>query len=170
MEIQTTRFGLLTVDDERIMSLPSGLLGFPNQNRFALIQTGKPGAHHLMLEHFDLDDVGQGYDLASQEQGRIAVTLGRHCGDYMTSFYTRTPSGFLIEHGWGGRLIDPATWVADVRTEGPSLWGHDRDWMPAEVRAKALALRLRNAQSGLRRPVQVLEGNHQLMPGRTPAK
>ena len=29
-----------TVDDERIMSLPSGLLGFPNQNRFALIQTG----------------------------------------------------------------------------------------------------------------------------------
>lgn len=40
MEIQTTRFGLLTVDDERIMSLPSGLLGFPNQNRFALIQTG----------------------------------------------------------------------------------------------------------------------------------
>ena len=40
MEIQTTRFGLLTVEDERIMSLPSGLLGFPNQNRFALIQTG----------------------------------------------------------------------------------------------------------------------------------
>lgn len=40
MEIQTTRFGLLTVEDERIMSLPSGLLGFPNRNRFALIQTG----------------------------------------------------------------------------------------------------------------------------------
>jgi len=40
MEIQTTRFGQLTVEDERIMSLPSGLLGFPNQNRFALIQTG----------------------------------------------------------------------------------------------------------------------------------
>lgn len=40
MEIQTTRFGQLSVEDERIMSLPSGLLGFPNQNRFALIQTG----------------------------------------------------------------------------------------------------------------------------------
>jgi flagellar assembly factor FliW len=40
MEIQTTRFGQLSVDDERIMSLPSGLLGFPSQTRFALIQTG----------------------------------------------------------------------------------------------------------------------------------
>jgi flagellar assembly factor FliW len=40
MEIQTTRFGLLTVDDERILSLPAGLLGFPSQSRFALIQAG----------------------------------------------------------------------------------------------------------------------------------
>jgi flagellar assembly factor FliW len=40
MEIQTTRFGLLTVEDERILSLPAGLLGFPNHNRFALIQAG----------------------------------------------------------------------------------------------------------------------------------
>jgi flagellar assembly factor FliW len=40
MEIQTTRFGLLTVEDDRVMSLPGGLLGFPNHNRFALVQTG----------------------------------------------------------------------------------------------------------------------------------
>lgn len=40
MEIETTRFGLLTVDDERIMEFPRGLLGFPETSRFALIQTG----------------------------------------------------------------------------------------------------------------------------------
>nr|MDQ6917621.1 VOC family protein [Pseudomonadota bacterium] len=131
---------------------------------FALIETGATGVHHLLLEHFDLDDVGQGYDLASQQEGRVAVTLGRHCGDYMTSFYTRTPSGFMIEHGWGGRLIDPSTWTPDVRTEGPSLWGHDRSWLPPAERARALELRLKNAASGIRRPVQVLPGHHQLMP------
>src|SRR3954465_10074015 len=40
MEIETTRFGRLAVDDERIITLPRGLLGFPNHTRFALIQTG----------------------------------------------------------------------------------------------------------------------------------
>jgi flagellar assembly factor FliW len=41
MEIQTSRFGLLSVDDERIITFPRGLLGFPNYTRFALIQTGE---------------------------------------------------------------------------------------------------------------------------------
>jgi flagellar assembly factor FliW len=40
MEIQTTRFGRLTVDDERVMTFPRGLLGFPHYTRYALIQTG----------------------------------------------------------------------------------------------------------------------------------
>ena len=41
MEIETTRFGKLTVEDDRIMTFPHGLLGFPEQGRFALIQTGE---------------------------------------------------------------------------------------------------------------------------------
>ena len=41
MDIETTRFGRLTVDDERVMTFPRGLLGFPNHERFALIQTGE---------------------------------------------------------------------------------------------------------------------------------
>ncbi|HUB24129.1 MAG TPA: flagellar assembly protein FliW [Tepidisphaeraceae bacterium] len=40
MEIQTSRFGLLEVDEQRILNFPSGLLGFPSHKRFALIQTG----------------------------------------------------------------------------------------------------------------------------------
>ncbi len=41
MEIQTTRFGKLSVEDDRVMTFPHGLLGFPEQGRFALIQTGE---------------------------------------------------------------------------------------------------------------------------------
>jgi flagellar assembly factor FliW len=40
MEIATTRFGRLDVEDERIITFPRGLLGFPSHTRFALIQTG----------------------------------------------------------------------------------------------------------------------------------
>lgn len=41
MEIQTTRFGTLSVDDSRVMTVPKGLLGFPQHTRFALIQTSE---------------------------------------------------------------------------------------------------------------------------------
>ncbi len=40
MEIESTRFGRLVVDDERIITFPHGLLGFPDHARYALIQTG----------------------------------------------------------------------------------------------------------------------------------
>ena len=140
----------------------------PRHHSFALIETGKKSIHHMMIEHFSLDDVGQGLDLALMEENRLAVTLGRHCGDYMTSFYTHTPSGFMTEHGWGGQLIDPATWQASHRTEGPSLWGHERSWMTPEGKVAARKLCIENGQNGLRRPVQVLEGNYNLMPGTCP--
>jgi len=40
MLIETTRFGKLEVDDERIITFPEGILGFPGLQRYALIQTG----------------------------------------------------------------------------------------------------------------------------------
>ena len=49
----------------------------------ALIETGRSGMHHLMVELFSLDDVGQCYDVALSQQDRVNVTLGRHparCG------------------------------------------------------------------------------------------
>jgi 2,3-dihydroxybiphenyl 1,2-dioxygenase len=134
----------------------------------AFIETGRTAVHHLNVELMSFDDVGQGLDLALAEEGRLAVSLGRHAGDCMTSFYTHTPSGFMVEYGWGGKAIDPETWVAAERTIGPSLWGHERGWLPPAKRAEALALRLRNAEQGERRPVQVMEGNYELTAGVCP--
>ena len=41
IEIESTRFGPLVVDEERVINFPNGLLGFPDHKRFALIQTGE---------------------------------------------------------------------------------------------------------------------------------
>src|SRR5271169_5909525 len=38
----------------------------------ALIETGKDGMHHLMVELFSLDDVGQCYDIALSEENRVS--------------------------------------------------------------------------------------------------
>ncbi len=134
----------------------------------ALIETGKNGMHHLMVELFSLDDVGQSYDVALSEPDRVSVTLGRHTNDLMTSFYARTPSSFMVECGWGGREIDPATWQPSELQDGPSLWGHERVWLPPADREVAREMRMRAAAAGLRAPVQVMEGNYQLMAGACP--
>jgi 2,3-dihydroxybiphenyl 1,2-dioxygenase len=136
----------------------------PRHHSFALIETGKSGMHHLMVEMFSLDDVGQSYDVALAED-RVNVTLGRHTNDLMTSFYAKTPSSFMVECGWGGREVDPATWQAVEMTHGPSLWGHERIWLPEKDRAVAREMRMNAAREGLRAPVQVMEGNYHLMSG-----
>ena len=133
----------------------------------ALIETGRNGMHHLMVELFSLDDVGQSYDVALSQPERVSVTLGRHTNDLMTSFYARTPSSFMVECGWGGREIDPATWRPFEMQDGPSLWGHERVWLPPADREVAREMRMR-AAAGLRAPVQVMDGNYKLMPGTCP--
>ena len=134
----------------------------------ALIETGKNGIHHLMVELFSLDDVGQSYDIALTQPDRIGVTLGRHTNDLMTSFYAKTPSSFMIECGWGGREIEPATWQPFEMFDGPSLWGHERVWLSPADREVARDMRMRAAAEGRRAPVQVIEGNHKLMSGTCP--
>lgn len=129
----------------------------------ALIETGRNGIHHLMMELCNLDDVGQGYDLAQGEEGLIGATLGRHANDFMTSFYAHTPAGFMVEYGWGGRDIDIDAWQPFELEHGPSLWGHDRTWLPPEGRAEAREMRLRAAREGIRQPVQVIPGSYRLL-------
>src|ERR1700743_588147 len=133
---------VLTVENiEPVMAFYTQVLGFglsdyiekpfrayffhvnPRHHSLALIETGKAGMHHLMVELYSLDDVGQSYDVALSED-RVNVTLGRHTNDLMTSFYARTPSSFMIECGWGGREIDPASWPPGEMHPGPSLGGH----------------------------------------------
>lgn len=136
----------------------------PRHHSLALIETGTGGVHHLMVELFSLDDVGQGYDVALNEN-RVNVTLGRHTNDLMTSFYAKTPSSFMVECGWGGREIDSANWQPFEMKHGPSLWGHERIWLSDRDREVAREMRLNAAREGQRAPVQVLEGNYKLMPG-----
>jgi 2,3-dihydroxybiphenyl 1,2-dioxygenase len=171
---------------DKLMEFYRGILGFrltdyydhpfvarflhlnPRHHSLAFIQTGKNAVHHIMMELFSFDDVGQGYDLALGEKDRIGVTLGRHTSDFITSFYSWTPSAFMVEYGWGARSIDVDSWQASERKEGPSMWGHERVWLSEEDRAKARALRLKNAENGFRRPVQVIDGNYEVMAGVCP--
>jgi 2,3-dihydroxybiphenyl 1,2-dioxygenase len=140
----------------------------PRHHSLALIETGRNDIHHFMIELYSLDDVGQGFDIAQDLQVPLGTTIGRHTNDFMTSFYSRTPSGFMVEYGWGGRTIDPSSWQAGEMQHGGSLWGHERLWLDAERRQNAREIQLRAAADGLRQPVQVLQGNYALSAGVCP--
>ncbi|MDF2373050.1 MAG: VOC family protein [Rhizobiaceae bacterium] len=135
---------------------PYGLYFFHVNGRhhsFAMVGSGKSGFHHFMVEFQNLDDVGQGFDLAQQEEGRVAYTLGRHTNDYMTSYYANAPSGFFVESGWGGRFIDTQTWEPHETDVGPSFWGHERLYLTEEGGRKQLRdMRLEAAVNGRRAP------------------
>ena len=80
--------------------------------------------NHFMVEVRDLDDTGRAYDLITRNGVPLTMDLGRHTNDGMTSFYLKTPSGFALEVGNGGVVVDDATWV--VKTwRAPMRWGHE---------------------------------------------
>jgi 2,3-dihydroxybiphenyl 1,2-dioxygenase len=141
----------------------------PRHHSLALFEGGRSGMHHLMVELFSFDDVGQGYDIALGEQERIVATLGRHPNDLVTSFYVRTPSDILVEYGWGGREVDDATWQPSEMTSVGSYWGHHGlfsslagDAPPPDHSPPAAP------PEGRRAPLQVMEGNYQRMHGVCP--
>jgi len=78
---------------------------------------------HFMVELKSFDDIGFTYDEVLEKGYPLSMSLGRHTNDHMTSFYLKSPSGFDIEYGWGGRLIDDNVWVVQQHV-APSTWGH----------------------------------------------
>jgi flagellar assembly factor FliW len=43
MKVKTTRFGEIEVDQERVIRFPKGILGFPEEQEFVLLQTNDEG-------------------------------------------------------------------------------------------------------------------------------
>jgi 2,3-dihydroxybiphenyl 1,2-dioxygenase len=98
----------------------------PRHHTLALVPVPAPRRlHHIMMQVRTIDDVGATMYLAQDRGVEIAATLGRHTNDHMVSFYLRTPSGFEIEYGWGGREVDDTAWRVQ-KHHAPSIWGHRR--------------------------------------------
>ena len=115
----------------------------PRHHSLALVgRPGPPRISHFMIEVVSLDDVGATYYLCQEQDVPIATTLGRHSNDHMVSFYMLSPSGFRVEYGCEGRIVDDATWTIQHYKTG-SIWGHkpaaplDRPGGQAEAAAGA---------------------------------
>lgn len=88
-----------------------------------LLKIGPPaGLQHLMFESTTLDGVGRALDRARAKGVPISSDLGRHRNDGIVSFYMHGPSGFDVEIGWDGVLVDE-DW-SEREFAGGDDWGH----------------------------------------------
>lgn len=96
----------------------------PRHHTVAFAETRMPKRiDHFMVEVRDEDDVGRAHERCLDAGVPIARSLGRHANDEMFSFYSTSPSGFNVELGCGGRLVDEDTWQVKTHDQ-MSLWGH----------------------------------------------
>jgi 2,3-dihydroxybiphenyl 1,2-dioxygenase len=86
---------------------------------------GEKILNHVMIEVQDMDDVGLAYDRCVAAGYHMLLELGHHPNDQMFSFYVQTPSGFGLEYGWGGVVIDEKWQV--ISYSRMSDWGHKRN-------------------------------------------
>jgi len=56
MVVNTSRFGKVEVDDQRVITFPKGLLGFPQFKRYVLIEPGEDG-YFFWLQSVDASDL-----------------------------------------------------------------------------------------------------------------
>jgi catechol 2,3-dioxygenase-like lactoylglutathione lyase family enzyme len=92
--------------------------------------------NHLMLEAASLREVLRAHDRARAARLPFSLELGEHPDpDGTLSFYVRTPAGFDLEIGAGGREIQPAGWREGFQST-TSSWGH-RPTLGLKLRAAA---------------------------------
>jgi 2,3-dihydroxybiphenyl 1,2-dioxygenase len=97
-----------------------------NARHHTVALAGIPGERrvlHAMVEMRSLDEVGYAQDRLAALGFTLRRSLGRHSNDRMLSFYVDGPARLQMEVGWGGLLVDDATWRV-TRITTASLWGH----------------------------------------------
>jgi len=104
IEIESTRFGPLVVDEERVINFPNGLLGFPDHKRFALIQTGEEN-YFFWLQSADEPNLAfvvtdpaiffKGYEVPLRDETRHDLGLGAPAEDEVQTLTTLTAGTFL---------------------------------------------------------------------------
>lgn len=83
---------------------------------------------HVLLEVDEFDAIGRAMDRCLDGLAPMTVSIGRHWNDQMVSFYLRTPSGFDIEYGYGGKRVTSDSWSRGEQGGSglTSTWGHRR--------------------------------------------
>jgi|TARA_R100000501_G_scaffold17390_1_gene32321 2,3-dihydroxyethylbenzene 1,2-dioxygenase len=95
------------------------------QHSIAFGIAGTKRLNHLMLEYTELNDLGKAHDIVRSQGIDVALQLGKHSNDEALTFYFSTPSGWLLELGWGSAksFSQQQYHTNDVFGHGPEVMG-----------------------------------------------
>ncbi|RLA43669.1 MAG: 2,3-dihydroxybiphenyl 1,2-dioxygenase [Gammaproteobacteria bacterium] len=94
------------------IDMPDGAVAQPLfmscNDRQHSIAFGLPGMverlNHLHLQYTEFDDLGISHETIRNKGIDVAMQLGKHANDQLYTFYSATPSGWLMELGWGNYM------------------------------------------------------------------
>jgi 2,3-dihydroxyethylbenzene 1,2-dioxygenase len=119
------------------LKLPNGMIAEPyfmhcNDRQHSLafgLGPMEKRINHLMLEYRHIDDLGLSHDIIRRRGIDVALQLGKHSNDQALTFYSATPSGWLMELGWGARKALPQQeyYTGDIFGHGPEAKGYGMD-------------------------------------------
>ncbi len=89
----------------------------------------KERLNHLHIQYTDFDDMGQSHDIIRKKGIDVAMQLGKHSNDQLYTFYSATPSGWLMELGWGDYVKTGAQehYAGDIFGHGVEASGYGMD-------------------------------------------
>jgi catechol-2,3-dioxygenase len=97
--------------------------------------------HHICFGAKEISTVKATYERAVAAKVPMSMHLGRHSlPDGTTSFYAASPSGFDIEIGAGGNILDGRAIDAPLQGDLTSAWGHEVTTRARMRVVRALAL------------------------------
>ncbi len=145
MLIDTTRFGPLEVEDARVMTFPEGLLGFPQHQHFALIQTS-PDPVFFWLQSVDDPDLAfvvcdpltfvPDYEVPVRQDDVAALGLG-DLGEAQLLVIVNKVGGELTGNLLGPLLVGSRTLQAKQLVLSDKRYGTRHRLMPSRTEAVA---------------------------------
>jgi len=85
--------------------------------------------NHLHIQYTEFDDMGQSHDIIRNKGIDVAMQLGKHANDQLYTFYSATPSGWLMELGWGDyvKTCNQEHYSGDIFGHGVEASGYGMD-------------------------------------------
>ena len=106
MKIQTLRFGTVEIGEDQVIHLPSGLIGFPNQKRYVILEH-KKGSPFVWFQSVDDESVAfvlidpflfqPDYEVEVGPEDRKALGLTEGCDGMQTMAIVTITAGDPME-------------------------------------------------------------------------
>jgi flagellar assembly factor FliW len=106
LKIPTLRFGIVDIQEEQVISIPSGLIGFPNQKRYVLLEH-KKGSPFLWFQSVEDEALAfvlvdpllfkPDYEIQVSREDRKALELSDSCDGLQTLVIVNIAPGEPVE-------------------------------------------------------------------------